>query len=248
MRRLGDHLTDPWHPDRQRAFILELLRANRVVPLSLLQRWGLEEAAMSMGLPSRILSGLTRSRQPHSLVEMTFLAFEQKHFTQEAFHLAGVVEMWMRIGDEGGKVWKLVDARGRERSRMPDAELVMPGQLHTDTAIEFDAGYSMKTIHAKLKAFAAVGYSKVMWGTAEHARVKTLAHAIVSWVNAGDYPANLKGIQVAYVNYWSTKNPYIDRARCHKSYFADIILDPKLRLIIDRQEVLLTEINRGGVS
>jgi hypothetical protein len=197
-----------------------LLGLTRVATLEQLKKYDLTEAVSVLGLPIRgPVTCKTRTTQPDSLVDLTFVALEAKWLNsprRDLMHYAGLSELLCLTEAEDGAEWHLVDLKGREPGRMPDAEIIFPRSVRRhDIFVEFDAGYSRDAVTDKLRAAARSGYSRVLWACSIHGRLSTIA----SIADTLQRTAQLEGVErleVVWVDFWSLRDTYSGRPRCHK--------------------------------
>lgn len=208
------------HPSTQKKTVRVLLGLTRVATLEQLTKHDLAEAVGWLGLPTRgPVTCRTRTTQPDSLVDLTFVALEEKWLDSERrdlMHYAGLSELLFQVEREEGARWRLIDLKGRGTGRLPDAELIMPGgPRRRDTFVEFDAGYDREAVEDKLRAAAHSGYCRILWACSVHGRLSTIA----SIADALQRTGQLKGVvklEVVWVDFWSTRDTYTGRPRCHK--------------------------------
>ncbi|GGR07682.1 hypothetical protein [Deinococcus ruber] len=206
------------HPAKQKALLRAQLRIDRVWTTQQLARHGLLAAATWLGLPRTTYSCRVRVADTESLRDLTFVALTDKQLSlvpKELMHYAGTAEIRQKFQLQPEEVWELLDLKGRVRGHCPDALIRMPGTYAQDTAVEFTAGYSRKTVAAKLQAMAEQGYDRAVWGTTVHRQARTLAAQAEELMQRGALPG-LREVTVLFVDFWSAHDPYGVRPRCHK--------------------------------
>lgn len=208
------------HPARQKALLRQMLAVDRVVTTAQLQRHGLLGVADRLELPQVTYACRTRINQPTSEVNLTFVAWASDVLSgtpSELMHLAGLAEARQRLGPlASGSEWRHISLAGNLRTQLPDAEIVhsLPG---LDGAVEFDAGYDTKKRVQKLKSFVRNGYTRLYWMTTIHGRVSKVMHEMQQLEKQGLLPHVLDA-EVVFVNFWSVRDPYVNRPRCHKPF------------------------------
>ena len=201
-----------------------LLTVDRVATTAQLERWGLLRAAEQLELPSTKLTCRTRVTHSDSVVDLTFVALLDTHLDlapRELMHLCGLAEArWGRVLVPGER-WQHVTLKGRVKGNHPDAEIVRPADLErrSDWAVEFDAGYTRARIAQKLEAAAAGGYARILWATSIHDRTRTVT-ALAARLHRQHRLPGIESIETRYVNFWTPKDPYTNRPRCHKQMVA----------------------------
>jgi len=208
------------HPNTLKAQVRALLAVDRVVTTAQLQRWGLLRAAEQLELPTTELTCRTRVTHSDSVIDLTFVALLDAHLDlapRELMHLCGLAEARRGRVLAAGEHWQHVSLKGRAKGNYPDAEIVRPADLErrTDWAVEFDAGYAPARIAEKLEAAAAAGYTRILWATSIHDRTRTVTALAARLHRQGRLPG-IESIETRYVNFWTPKDPYINRPRCHK--------------------------------
>ncbi|GGL89916.1 hypothetical protein GCM10010840_29900 [Deinococcus aerolatus] len=196
--------------------LLDLLKVNRMVTSGQLERWGLAEAAGRLGLPSRLQSVRTQVTQPSSLRNLRFVGTDERLLRRperELKHWAALSEVWwtMWLGKHG--VWEVLDGRGREGRRMPDARV--SGLWWEPWAIEIDCGYDKPQIQRKLLGIAEAGYRRVVWATTVHDRVRRVGWLIDDLWRDGKL-TGLEEYEIRFCNFWISQDPYQNRPRCYK--------------------------------
>lgn len=205
------------HPARKRARLRELFKQDRVVTSVQLSRWGLLETADSFGLPHRTYTLRTRSTQASSAVDLTFYAGDSDWLSaapRDLMHWATIAEGRHKIGCLYGQELVYVDLGGRDRADLPDAELLQ-SDGSPDWAVEADAGYSKERIVRKIVTASRAGYGRLAWLTTVHARTTTLPTIVEDVVRSG-LPGTLRAVDIYFVDFWSQRDPYHGRPRCHK--------------------------------
>jgi hypothetical protein len=208
------------HPNVAKAELRALLATDRVVTTAQLGRWGLRSAAEWLGLPQLTRTCRTRVTQSESTVDLTFVAFTEALLDQaprDLMHLCGLAEIRRARALVPGEQWRHVTLGNRRRGHLPDAEIIqmLDPTRRSDTAVEFDAGYSTTRCKQKLMAAAASGYSRILWATSVHARTRTVGRIAHQLQRSGHLP-EVSEVQVRFVDFWSIHNPYVNRPRCHK--------------------------------
>ncbi|MFC3834166.1 hypothetical protein [Deinococcus rufus] len=229
----GEPAAHGLEPHAARRALREILEDCRVVSEPQLRRWGLDGAARQLELPYRVRTVRTRSTQPHSAVTLRFVALDP-HWLQrpgrEVMHWAAAAELWLMGLIPGTGGWRVVDHRSGRRARVPDAEIIHAETGDHDTAVEVDTGYAKTKVATKLEAYAAMGYTRVLWGVTVHAQVLGVAHLAAELLRTHRL-SGVDRVYVRYINFWDVRDPYHDRPRCHKPMLAAILgPDPTVRI------------------
>ncbi|WP_216325965.1 hypothetical protein [Deinococcus aestuarii] len=211
------------HPAIQKAKLRAALALDRTLTTVQLERRGLLQAATWLGLPQVTLTCRTRTTQPHSDTDLSFVALDARWLSRpprDLMHDAGLGEARHRIEQRGDMppraVWQHVTLAGRQRVHLPDAEVLIPHpQRQMDWAVEFDAGYSPQRIERKLEAAASAGYRWMFWATSVHDRTTRVLGQAEDLHHLGRLPG-LAGITTIFVDFWSLRDPYVGRRRCLK--------------------------------
>lgn len=205
----------------QSNLLSELFELNRMVTAGQLERWGLVEAARRLELLSRVQSVKTQVTQDSSLRDITFVAVDERLLLRperELKHWSALSEVWWAtwLGKHG--VWEVLDGRGREGRRMPDAQV--SDSWLDPWAIEIDCGYGKSQIERKLLGIAEAGFRRVVWATTVHDRVRRMGWLIDDLWREGKLTA-VEEYDIRYCNFWSSQDPYQNRPRCfkHNSFF-----------------------------
>lgn len=207
------------HAARQKALLRRALAVDGVLTTAQLKRRGWLQAADRLGLPRVVYTCRTRVNQPESDMWLTFVGRDKEVLSQaprELMHLAGLAEARSLVELAAGEEWRHVTLAGNVRMQLPDAEVVSPVKFQ-DAAVEFDAGYDRARRLKKLHGFAVGGYSRIFWMTSIHNRVKQVAQEAWMLHRRGDLP-HVVGGEVVFVNFWSARDPYTGRPRCHKPF------------------------------
>lgn len=210
------------HPATQKAKLRATLAIDRTLTTVQLERRGLLRAARWLGLPEVTRTCRTRTTQPHSDTNLTFVALDARWLSRpsrDLMHDAGLGEARHRVLPDGippQAVWQHVTLAGRQRVHLPDAEmLIAHPQQRRDWAVEFDAGYSPQRIEQKLEAAACAGYRWMIWATSVHDRTLRVREQADDLHYRGRLPG-LAGLTTVFVNFWSPQDPYVRRRRCFK--------------------------------
>ncbi|GHF61089.1 hypothetical protein GCM10017781_41530 [Deinococcus metalli] len=194
----------------------QVFSANRVVTTAQLRRWGLWDAAIELGVLSRVQTVRTQVTQTTSLRDLEFVAMEHGWLSRperELKHWSGLAEVWWSVSLGRRGVWKVLDGRGRAGRRMPDAQVT--GLWLDPWAIEIDCGYGMTHIRDKLVGMAEAGFRRVVWATTVHDRVRRVGWLIDDLWRAGEL-STVEEYDVRFCNFWSREDPYRNRPRCFK--------------------------------
>ncbi|MBB6016918.1 hypothetical protein ACFP9V_03985 [Deinococcus radiopugnans] len=210
------------HPNRRKAQLRRTLADDLVLTTVQLERRGLLRAADGLALPRVTYTCRTRVNDAGSDLELTFIGKDTASLRaapRELMHLAGLAEARSRLTLTPGEQWRHVSLSGRTREQHPDAEIVQTLDLThaSDAAVEFDAGYDLKRVERKLCAFAEHGYSRLLWATTIHSRVRAVIN-LAQRLQAGGKLPHVTRVETYYVNFWRTRNPYDGRPRCHKPF------------------------------
>lgn len=208
------------HPAQRKALLRQTLTTDRVLTTAQLSRRGLLEAAGWMDLPSVTRTCRTRVTQSESDTDLTFVALspeDLEHPSRDLMHLVGLAEARHRLPLARGEVWLHVSLQGRVKRHQADAEILqtLDPSRRSDWAVEYDAGYSRKRVADKLVAADEGGYIKVYWATSIHARTRTVMEMAQQLQRAGKLP-HLRQVETRFVDFWSLREPYVGRPRCHK--------------------------------
>lgn len=136
------------HPATAKAQLRATLSIDRVLTTVQLERRGLLKAAEWLGLPQACRTCRTRTTQSHSDTDLTFVSLHHNVLTRPArdlMHDAGLAEARHRVRKalKPEEVWQHIDIAGRQRTHLPDAEILDPDRdRRRDFAVEFDAGLS----------------------------------------------------------------------------------------------------------
>ncbi|WP_216322900.1 hypothetical protein [Deinococcus aestuarii] len=212
------------HPATQKARLRTVLAVDRTLTTVQLERRGLLRAATWLGLPQVTLTCRTRTTQPHSDTDLSFVALDARWLSRpprDLMHDAGLGEVRHRIEQKNAMppraVWQHVTLAGRQRAHLPDAEILNPHpRLRRDWSVEFDAGYAPTRVEQKLEAAAQAGYNVIIWATSVHTRTASVskqAKKLHDW----DRLPGVDGVVVVFVDFWSARDPYEDRPRCKKN-------------------------------
>ncbi|BDP44823.1 hypothetical protein DAETH_47920 (plasmid) [Deinococcus aetherius] len=209
----------PEHPATQKAQLRAALAVDRTLTTAQLERRGLARAAEWLALPTVTRTCRTRTTQPHSDIDLVFVALDDSVLTRpsrDLMHDAGLAEARHRLqrGMVPSARWRHVELAGRQRVHLPDAE-VLHHDPRKDWAVEFDAGYSPERREAKLEAAARVGYGVLVWATSIHARIPVVT-AQAAALHSRERLSGVEGVVAVFVDFWSSRDPYADRPRCHK--------------------------------
>lgn len=207
----------PVHPATQKARLRQLLRMDRVVTTVQLERLGLTQAAIWLGLEPEWRTCRPRVTQSHYMVDLGFVSLDDLsgQSTSTLMHWAGLAEQRALLGAslQEPYEWHHTDARGITRRHLPDAALRFcsgPNEI----AVEFDAGYGYAVIEAKLRGASRAGYAAVVWGSTVRARPARVAEIARRLRADGELPG-LQSVTTHYVNFWLLDLPY--RPRRHSS-------------------------------
>jgi hypothetical protein len=218
------------HPMTQKANLRRMLELDRVLTTAQLERRGLLQAADWLKLPRITYTCRTRVTQPDSGVDLTFVALDEewlRNTPRELMHWAALGEARagvLRLGFLDSYQWQHVELSGGRRTHLPDAELIGRADFNhndcsvkfdNDSSVEFDAGYSPAKVERKMEAAAEAGYRLLIWATSIHSRTVTVSDQARRLHNLGLLPG-VDGVIVLFVDFWSVKDPYMDRPRCHK--------------------------------
>ncbi|WP_104992115.1 hypothetical protein [Deinococcus sp. NW-56] len=207
------------HPATRKAHLRAFLTQHPVATTVQLERAGLTEPMRWLDLPQVTYTCRTRTMQPHSETDLTFVALQNRTLgrpPRELMHDAALTEIRLRLAQEDPRLarygWHVTTARGRERGNRPDAELRSPNpDRRSDYAVEVDAGYSQEVRLTKIEAFGEMGYSGVIWATTVHARTRTVPNEALTIRHL-----KLRTLMAYFIDFWSANDPYRDRPRCHK--------------------------------
>lgn len=224
----------PEHHTQTKQRLRQLLQTGgRVATTATLAKRGLLASATALRLPQVQLDVRTRVTQSDSTRRLTFVALEEELLHQPSRDLMHAAAMTEALAQYPGLVpagyeWRLVDSTERRQlgpGHRPDAELLSPdlNGYRQDIAVEFDAGYSPKTIKAKLRVYAESGYRDIIWMTSIHGRVASVQQMASSLGEMG----KLDGVQrvtTVWSDFWSEADRYGHRPRCHKPNVAHVHL------------------------
>lgn len=208
--------TEAMSAQEQSNLLSELFELNRMVTAGQLERWGLVEAARRLALPSRVQSVKTQVTQDSSLRDLTFVAVDERLLLRperELKHWSALSEVWWttELGKHGR--WKVLDGRGREGRRMPDAQV--SDSWLDPWAVEIDCGYGKDQIERKLLGIAEARFRRVVWATTVHDRVRRMGWLIDDLWVAGELKV-IEEYEIRYCNFWNNQDPYQNRPRCFK--------------------------------
>lgn len=205
--------------DRRKNQLRRALALDRTLTTVQIERRGLLGAAEALDLPSVPLTCRTRVTQPHSNVNLTFVALDPailKRTERELMHYAGIAEARERSDLTGG-VWRHVSIKGKTRLHLPDAEyIVHDGRTSSDWAIEFDAGYGFEKVRDKLRAAEQSGYRQFLWSTTVRARPGKFGDFLQELESKEPFET-LRRVDVTFVDFWTnTDRTYTQSRRNHK--------------------------------
>lgn len=211
----------------QKAELRRALSTDRTLTTVQLQRRGLLHAAV--GLPEVTYTCRTRVTQSDSGTDLTFVALTQETLARpprELMHDAGTAEARHVLRRElpAGATWQPTVAAGRARLRLPDAEVLHGPDARQDWWVEFDAGYAPHEVDAKLEAAARAGYTRLVWATSIHARTRTVPEQATTLHRLHLLPGVLE-VTTVFVDFWSWREPYTGRSRCHKPMRTDLTFE-----------------------
>lgn len=221
--------------DEQRSAVLKTVSNGRVATVAQLERRGLGQALRALELPQLTLSVRVRSNDRSSLRDVTFLAATSKALTQPPrtlTHKAAITELELKLD--------LLDAApGKPQVRPPPVtkgrHCRTDGMMHTDrtdgtaqkSALEVDLGYNLARIQQKVASVGRDGrqnYDDYLLATTVHQRTTSVPEKLKSAAASGTPFGTLRSCTVVWVDFWSTKEPYLGRPRCYKDDqgFADL--------------------------
>lgn len=213
------------HWATRRAQLRAALAIDGVLTNAQLTRRGWLKEADALALPRVTFTCRVRVTDSESGRDLTFVALEPEKLQQaprELMHLAGLGEARARLTLAEGEVWRHLTARGAGglglAQQWPDAEIVqsLDASRRSDWAVEFDAGYSRRRIREKVIAAGEAGFTRLYWATSIHARTRSVLREIIMLQAQGKLPQVVRA-ETRYVNFWSVREPYEGRPRCHKA-------------------------------